>query len=549
MGLQKKGNGMKSGSQRGKSIGTRLRFCLAMALTASTVLTANATGAKPKTIPAVKQWNEGSGSFLLAPSSRIVVDQKSVSALTATAEVFASDVSNLSGWKLPVSAGRPRSGDIYLRLSPVEAGMGAEGYKAVISERIEISALTDAGVFYGTRTLLQLFAQSRVVRRGVIRDWPDYRERGLMVDVGRKYYSVQWLENQIRDLAYQKLNYLHLHLSDNLGFRIESETHPELNKNTSPCYAKAEMRMLVALGKQYHVTIIPELELLAHADPILAVHPELRLVGRNGEALADKMDLSLPATRALVSDLLNEYLKLFPGRYWAAGADEYLHPGEYADFPQLQAYARARWGPAATGIDTFLGYVNWMDGVVKAHGKAVRTWGDPYEFLAYTGRAVGLNKDIVLEPWNGLVNPQEMIRAGYTITNANFRPLYYILGNSPPDAKEIYEKWAPNLEFGKEGQWSVDKRDPHLRGAKFFIWSDTPSALSEDEVADRTQNCIRGVAQNTWGSQKLVSSYAEFADVIHVLGRAPGWGKAAGPIAVTPIFSAVRSTSKSKSHS
>lgn len=522
-----------------------------MSLMAATALQASAMAAKPRTIPAVKQWREGARSFLLTPSSRIVVEGKSISALTATAEVFAQDVSDLSGLKLPVSTGSPRKGDICLGLVPADNRLGTEGYSAVVGDRIEISAPTDAGVFYGTRTLLQLFAQGRMVRGGVIRDWPDYRERGLMVDVGRKYYSLQWLENQIRDLAYQKLNCLHLHLSDNLGFRIESETHPELNKDASPYYTKTEIRTLIALGAQYHVTIIPELELLAHADPVLAVHPELRLIDRNGEALPDKMDLSLPATRALVSDLLNEYLPLFPGRYWAVGADEYLHPGEYKDFPQLQAYAQKQWGPAATGIDAFLGYVNWIDGIVKAHGKIARVWGDPYEFLAYTGKAVGLNKDIVLEPWNGLVDPQEMIRAGYTIANANFRPLYYVLGGSQSDPQEIYEKWAPNLGFGKDEQWFVPQRDPHLRGAKFFIWSDLPSAKSEDEIADNTQNCIRGVAQNTWGSQKLVPSYAEFADVIRVIGRAPGWGNASGPIVVTPVVVSVARSSlrQSKAHS
>lgn len=523
---------------------TSLRLCFVVSCTILLAFSTSAAAVKPITIPSVRQWSEGTNNFLLTPDSRIVVDKRSITALAATAEVFANDLQYLNGLKLPVRVDKPQNGDIYLRLETQKTEIGAEGYQVVIGSQIEIVASTETGVFYGTRTLLQLFAQSRVVAGGTIRDWPDYSERGLLVDVGRKYYSLQWLENQIRDLAYLKLNCLHLHLTDNMGFRIESSTHPELNRGTSPLYSKAEIRTLIALGQQYHVTIIPEIEMLAHADPILAVHPELRLTSKDGVSLPDKADPSLPATRALVSDLMTEYLDLFPGNEWAIGADEYLHPEEYANYPQLQAYARSQWGPSATGIDAFLGYVNWIDDIIRAHGKSARVWGDPYEFLSYTGTSVGLRKDIVLEPWNGLVNPNDMIRDGYTITNANFWPLYYVLGDYQSDPKEIYEQWAPNLKFGKAENWSVPARDPRLLGAKFFIWADNPSAINEDEVAAKTQNCVRGVAQNTWGSPKLVPSYAEFIETIRITGHAPGWGHAAGAIAVTPLLADSQITQK-----
>jgi N-acetyl-beta-hexosaminidase len=93
---------------------------------------------------------------------------------------------------------------------------------------VTVDARADAGAFYGTRSLLQLIKQAPTIPAGVGRDWPSKPERGLMVDNGRKYFSVGWLRNHVKDLAYLKLNYFHLHVSDNLGFRLESTTHPEV---------------------------------------------------------------------------------------------------------------------------------------------------------------------------------------------------------------------------------------------------------------------------------------------------------------------------------
>jgi hexosaminidase len=488
----------------------------------------------PITIPSVKQWTGGPGSYSFSSSSRIVLDPADVSKLNTTAYVFANDLSYLSCLSTPVVAGNTNAGDILLTLNSTDTTLGTDGYSIIITDRVTISAQADAGAFYGTRTLLQLLKQNFIISGGTIRDWPDYPQRGLMVDVGRKYFSVQWLENLIRDLSYQKLGYLHLHFSDNLGFRIESSSHPELTSNTSPYYTKAQMSSLIALAQQYHVTIVPEIDFPAHVGAILAVHPELKLVSSRGIALPDKIDLSLPGTYTLISDLLHEYLTFFPGPYWHAGADEYLHPGDYADYPQLQAYAQAHWGPGATGVDTYLNYVNWVDSIVKSYGKTTRTWGDPYESLASTGTAVGLNKDVVLELWNGDINPWQPINSGFYVSNASFQPLYYVLGSYLSDPQNLYEDWAPNLEFGAGNNWSVAPRDPRLLGAKLHIWCDNPDAETEDQVAAGIMNALRGVAQNSWQAPKLVPTYSQFTSLISVIGRAPGWGIAGGPVTSGP---------------
>ena len=89
------------------------------------------------------------------------------------------------------------------------------------------------------------------------------------------YFSQQWLEDHIRDLAYAKINTLHLHLSDNQGFNIQSDSHPEVVSATA--YSKDQMNSLIQLAAQYHITIVPEIDFPAHSQAILAAHPELQL--------------------------------------------------------------------------------------------------------------------------------------------------------------------------------------------------------------------------------------------------------------------------------
>ncbi len=482
---------------------------------------AQAQSGTPMTIPALKQWRAETGSYTFSQSSHIVLDPTFVKQLAATGFLFSNDLRSLTGLSIPVVTGSSKSGDIYLSLNAHDNGLGSEGYLLNVTDRLIISAQVDAGVFYGTRTLLQLLKQSHTIPGGAARDWPDYSERGLMVDVGRKYYTVQWLENQIRDLAYLKMNYLHLHFSDNLGFRLQSSSHPEIV--TSPYYTKVQIHSLITLAQQYHITVVPEIDFPAHDDAILASHPELQLKGSNGTVNAGDIDLGQDASYKLIKDLLQEYLPLFPGPYWHGGADEYLDPSQYSNYPQLQAYARAHYGANATGIDAYLGYIKWLDGIVRSAGKTLRTWDDPHTVLAQTGTAVGLNPDVILELWSGNTNPQTTIDEGHSIINAAFHPTYYVLGGYASDATDLYEKWAPNLEWSTSQNLSVTAPNPKLLGAVFHVWCDQPSAQTEDQVAKGIMNPLRGMAQNTWGAPKLVPTYQDFTSIINSIGHAPGY--------------------------
>ena len=157
------------------------------------------------------------------------------------------------------------------------------------------------------------------------------------------------IAQRIRALSDLKLNLLHLHFSDDQGFRIQSETHPEVT--SKPALSKDDVRALIAEATRRHMTIVPELDMPGHMTAALAQHPELQLTNAAGQKQPDKLDVTLPAARKFAADLVGEYMGLFPAPWWHMGADEYLGAfsteADYNQYPQLAAYAQAKYGPNA----------------------------------------------------------------------------------------------------------------------------------------------------------------------------------------------------------
>ncbi|WP_328764785.1 family 20 glycosylhydrolase [Streptomyces sp. NBC_00272] len=476
-----------------------------------------AAAGPPQTVPALRQWTAAAGAYTFTGAARIVVDPAHTAELSDEAATFAEDLGALAGRPVGVVTGIPSPGDIALSLG--EPGLPAEGYRLTVGPSVTISAGTAAGAFYGTRTLLQLLHQSASVPAGTAVDWPAKPERGLMIDQGRKFFTVDWVEQHIKELAYLKLNYFHFHLSDTFGFRLESSTHPEIV--SADHYSKQDIADLVALGRKYHVTIVPEIDTPGHMNAVLAAHPELRLKNSSGTASPDFIDLSLPASYALIKDLLNEYLPLFPAPYWHIGADEYVT--DYAKYPQLLSYARAHYGAGATAKDAYYGFVNWANGLVRAAGKTTRMWNDGIKSGDGT---VTPNSAILVEYWYGYgLTPQQLATAGHTVANESWTPTYYVLGGAKPDTRWMYETWTPDRFEG-----GATLNDPSKNpGSLIHVWCDNPGAETQEQIAAGITYPLRVLAQQTWGSPKPATTYAAFTPMAAAVGHNPAW-----PVLVQP---------------
>lgn len=491
-----------------------------VSVSASPVAARQAANPKPLTIPALQEWTGGTGSFTFTDATRIVSSTAHASALSSTSEVFADDLRALAGRTVARSTGTTadlQAGDIFLSLGSTDTKIGDEGYTLSVTDRITITARDDRGAFYGTRTVLQLLKQGSSIPRGTARDWSLKPERGLMVDNGRKYFTPGWLRDHVKELAYLKMNYFHLHLSDNEGFRIESGSHPEVV--SAEHLTKQEVRDLVALAAKYKITIVPEIDAPGHMAPILAAHPELKLVSSTGVVQNQYIDLSKPAAYALIKDLYDEYLPLFPGPYFHIGADEYSI--SYSAHPQLEQYAKATYGANAIGKDAYLGFINWANGIVRAAGKTARAWNDGIG----GGVAVTVNPNVIVEFWyNHGKSPQAHIDAGHLISNESWSPTYYVLypgGPSGPSSQWGYDTWNPDLFEG--GQTITSASKVKNLGSKIHVWCDNPGVATEERIASDIKQGLRMLAQQTWGSPKLVTPWTNFVTVINAIGRNPAW--------------------------
>ncbi len=487
--------------------GLLLAVPLAVLLPARSARAATGT---PQTIPALRAWTPSSGSFVFGPASRVVVDPAYAGTLDDDAATFAADLTVLMGRSVAVAHGSAATGDIRLTLG---GGQSSEGYALTVGASITIQAGTDTGAFWGTRTVLQLLRQSATIPAGTAADSPTKPERGLMVDVGRKYFTVDWLKQQIRELAYLKLDVLHLHLSDSQGFRVESRSHPEIVSATH--YSYQDIADLVALAAQYHVTIVPEIDMPGHMTAILAAHPDLRLVSSSGAVNGDFIDLSKDAAYTLMSDLITEYLPLFPARYWHLGADEYVT--DYTAYPQLLTYARSHYGASATAKDTYYGFINWANGLVRGAGETMRMWNDGIR--AGDGTITPANT-IVVEYWtNAGLTPQQLLDRGHSIANESWDPTYYVLGGSKPNSQWGYDTWTPDLF---QGGTTVNDPARNL-GTNVHVWCDNPGAETESQVASGIFYPLRVIAQQTWGSPKIAPTYVDFTALAGTVGHSPGW--------------------------
>lgn len=500
---------------------------------------AQAANPRPATVPALREWTGGAGTTTLRRGARVVVTRRR-NTLRPEARLLAQDLRALTRrrWRTGLRRRkRVRRGDIVLKLGSRDAGLGDEGYRLTIGRTVTIAARTRAGIFYGGRTLLQLLRSSRRLPRGRARDLPRYPERGLMLDNGRQFFSPAWLERRIRELAGLKLNLLHLHFSDDQGFRIQSDSHPEAV--SSPHLTKAQVRRLIALAARHHVTIVPELDSPGHMRAALARHPELQLRNAAGQPQPDKLDVTLDASRRFLGDLLDEYMALFPGPWWHTGADEYLGiASTEADYevvyPQLGAYAKSKHGPNANGKDAVLDFVNWVGARVRRSGKELRVWSDGIE----DGKAVKLDPRTAVEWWENKASapPATLVARGHRVLNAGWWPLYFVTGGPlsglRAPVEEMYELWEPRrFEGPYNGRWVgqpglsapnfLPPGERRQLGATVNVWNDVPGNMSEAQIAAGIAPRLRVLAQKTWGSLPLAASYADFAKRVEPVSPSP----------------------------
>lgn len=267
---------------------------------------------KPSLLPAPRSLSWRPGYFRLYECQTIVATDP---ASVKTAAILQQDLADM-GRPMTIVKNIPADLPcILLSLDKVDAPSGTdEAYRLdVDASRISIHANTAHGLFNAVQTLHQLMRDDFMVDNCSIRDWPSFPFRGYMVDVGRNYQSVNLLKEQIGVMARYKLNVFHLHLTENIAWRLESKVCPALNsaanmtRNSGEYYSFDELNELIRYCADRYITLIPELDMPGHSDAFKR---------------ATGYDMQSPEGMELCRKLLNELMDHTDLPYIHIGGDE-----------------------------------------------------------------------------------------------------------------------------------------------------------------------------------------------------------------------------------
>ncbi|MEU6057514.1 glycoside hydrolase family 20 protein [Streptomyces sp. NPDC047097] len=470
---------------------------------------------EPRTIPAVREHQAARGPGWKPGGGSAVVLAEGSGALADEGRLLAGELG--TGYRGEAAA---RPGDVELALDPKQGG-GAESYTVTTrGNRVRIAGPAEAGVFYGTRTVKQALRSGGTVPEGTVTDAPAKPQRGLHLDIARKFFDAGWIEARLREMADLKMNQLALHFSDDQAFRIESSSHPEIVSD--PHLTKAEVRRIIALANSLHITVIPEIDSPGHLGAVLRAHPDLQLRSAQGNARQGAIDISKPASARLVDELLREYAALFPGGYFHVGADEYqaLTVSDPAtSFPQLAAAARQRYGPDGTVQDLAEGWLNDRAATVRSTQKKAKAWNDGF----FADSAVTPDKTIEVEYWTGKEigarPPTAYLAEGRPVVNLNDEYLYYVLGEpndfTYPTGERIYEQWTPRV---LRGTTPVAARyDRQILGGRFAVWCDLANAQTTAQVAEGIRMPLNATSQKLWDAGEPPLSWPQFQSLARQL--------------------------------
>ncbi|EFL34423.1 secreted hydrolase [Streptomyces viridochromogenes DSM 40736] len=469
----------------------------------------------PQTIPAVRDHTPARGPGWRPESGdRVVVDDP---ALADEGRLIAGEL----GLSYQGEKNDQQAGDVRLALDG-DKKANPESYVMTVRDgRVEINGPAEAGVFYGTRTLKQEVHDGGTAPEGVVKDEPAKPQRGFMLDIARKNYTAGWIEDRIRELGDLKYNQLGLHFSDDQGFRIESDSHPEIVSQEH--LTKAQVRKIVDLAESRHITVVPEIDSPGHLGAVIDAHPDLQLRTAQGSAVQGAIDISKAESAEIVDDLLNEYAGLFPGRPWHLGGDEYqalVRSDPEASFPQLAAAAQQKYGAGATVADLTTGWLNDRAATVRANQRTPRAWNDGF----FRDTSVAADKDIQVAYWTGKEigarTPVEYLSTGRKVINYNDEFLYYVLGEPQtfvyPTGQRIYEQWTPRML--RDTAQVPARYDDQILGGTFAVWGDQPNAQTQDQVAAGIRMPLRATVQKLWDPGAPGLSWAQFRALADRLG-------------------------------
>ena len=487
---------------------------------------------KPFVVPELSSWTGAEGR--VSPSGRIVVLSPS---LMEVAEALKADYQTMFSRDMAVIKAKPKAkvmdGDIVLACVD-KAELGDEGYVLNVDGAIHVEAATPQGAYWATRTILQISEQSasRSLPCGKAVDVPAYPLRGFMMDCGRKYIPMDYLDKLVKVMSYYKMNCLQVHLNDNgfkqyfgndwsktySAFRLESEYFPGLEAKDGFYTKKDFIRFQKDAMKQF-VEIIPEIDVPAHSLAFTQYRPSL---GSDRFGM-DHLDLTNPEVVPFLDSLFTEYLTgkepVFVGKRVHIGTDEYSNSDKQV-------------------VEKFRELTDHLIKKVESFGKQAVAWG---ALTHANGSTPVKSENVLMDIWyNGYADPVEMKKQGFKLISIPDGWVYIVPAAGYYydylNCQWLYGAWTP----AQIGGVKFEERDPDIVGGMFALWNDhCGNGITVKDIHHRLMPAMQTLSTKCWTADSTRVAWEEFDYKRRFLSEAPGVDELARSLGRTGKVSAI----------
>ena len=451
--------------------------------------------ASPTLLPLPAEIAPLRGHVVIGNGAQVCVIQASSQ---ATAEYLTGLAKTLRG--IDLTTGTCDAAVIKLDLNPAAPVEAAEGYSlSVTAKGVVISARSETGLFYGAVTLAQLLSPDDrfgvpVTLTGLsIKDYPRYAWRGLMIDPARHFLPVADVKIMIDQMAQHKLNSLHMHLSDDQGWRIETKRYPNLTQigawRTPPSnggpgtpvepyggfYTQDDIRGLVAYASARHITIVPEIDMPGHAQAAMAAYPEIGI--RDLRAGGDQPKVSPDwgvnpylfntdeTSLTFIRNVLDEIMDLFPSTYIHVGGDE-AQKGQWEKSPAVQAQIKTLGLKDEHELQSW--FIDQVGTYLQSKGRRLIGWDEILEG--------GIPQTAAVMSWRGTDGAIQAAQAGHDVVLSPTNPLYFDNQQTRRDDEPAARGWVVPLKdvYGFDATPPVltAEQGRHVLGAQANLWSE-----------------------------------------------------------------------------